>query len=392
MNEMNMKKGALGVSEEDVARFPLNERISKTEEIVNEAREGRMFILVDDENRENEGDLIIPAQMVTPAAINFMATFGRGLICLALTSERVLALGLHPMTTRNTERLGTAFTNSIEAKEGVTTGISAADRARTVSAAIDTSNGPEALVSPGHIFPLEARNGGVLVRAGHTEASVDVARLAGLNPSAVICEVMNEDGTMARLSDLLEFGKRHDLKIGTIQDLIAFRRRHDHLIDVVSESVLDSRHGGEWTARIYRNRIDGIEHMALIKEPLDKSQPVAVRVHAVSSHFDFLGQTEGRTELLQRAMRIIARLAGGGVVVLLSNPSSTALSEDANGKLQAQTKFFRTYGIGAQILADLSVDRVKLLTNSNRTPISLAGFGIDIVDRLPIVSAAEERD
>ena len=229
------------------------------EEIIEEARNGRMYILVDDEDRENEGDLIIPAQMATPVAINFMATHGRGLICLALDRKRVDALGLEPMSRDNRESMQTAFTTSIEAKEGVTTGISAADRARTVSVAIDAGKGPADIVKPGHVFPLTARDGGVLVRAGHTEAAVDISRLAGLNPSGVICEIMNEDGTMARLDDLMAFARKHELKIGTIRDLIEYRMRKDHLVERTGERSFTSDYGGQWRLLTYRNTVDGTE-------------------------------------------------------------------------------------------------------------------------------------
>jgi 3,4-dihydroxy 2-butanone 4-phosphate synthase/GTP cyclohydrolase II len=234
------------------------------EEIIEEARNGRMYILVDDEDRENEGDLIIPAQMATPAAINFMVTHGRGLVCLALSHERVDQLGLEPMSRRNGTPLGTAFTVSIEAKEGITTGISAADRARTVSVAIDGSKGSADIVSPGHVFPLRAR-GGVLVRAGHTEAAVDISRLAGLNPSGVICEIMREDGTMARLEDLIGFARQHGMKIGTIRDLIAYRRKNDRMVSLKSETTFKSRYGGEWQARAYFNKATGDESLVLLK-------------------------------------------------------------------------------------------------------------------------------
>src|ERR1044071_337347 len=240
--------------------------LSSPEELIDEARNGRMFILVDDEDRENEGDLVIPAQMATPDAINFMATHGRGLICLALTAGRVDQLGLSLMSAHNRTRLETAFTTSIEAKEGVTTGISAADRARTISVAIDAAKGPEHIVSPGHVFPLVARDGGVLVRAGHTEAAVDVARLAGLNPSGVICEIMSEDGSMARMDDLFAFAQLHGFRIGTIRDLIAYRLRKDRLVEQTAEARFESRWGGTWTARTFLNKASGMEQIALRSE------------------------------------------------------------------------------------------------------------------------------
>src|SRR6218665_3685113 len=268
------------------------------EEIIDEARNGRMFILVDDEDRENEGDLIIPAQMATPAAINFMATHGRGLICLTLTSERCEQLGLDLMSRNNGTRHETAFTISIEAREGVTTGISAGDRARTVSVAIDGMKSRDDIVTPGHIFPLRARDGGVLVRAGHTEAAVDISRLAGLNPSGVICEIMRDDGQMARLDDLMGFARLHDLKIGTIRDLIAYRRKHDRMIEKKNEIAFNSRWGGQWRAVTYFNKATGEETITLVKGCLDTSQPTLVRMHALSLFSDILGEESERAELL----------------------------------------------------------------------------------------------
>src|SRR6478609_4755977 len=292
----------------------------RIEDIIDEARNGRMFILVDDEDRENEGDLIIPAQMATPDAINFMATYGRGLICLALTPRRIETLGLPPMSRSNGTRHQTAFTISIEAREGVTTGISAADRARTVSVAIDAGKTAEDIVTPGHVFPLLAREGGVLVRAGHTEASVDIARLAGLNPSGVICEIMNEDGTMARLDDLMRFGRKHGLKIGTIRDLIAYRRRHDHLVEKHAEGRFRSRWGGDWRAISFYNKATKSETMALVKGHIDPARPTLVRMHALSMFDDVFAQDTERFGLLEGAMRIIGE-EGTGVVVLINRPS-----------------------------------------------------------------------
>ena len=260
------------------------------EEIIEEARNGRMFILVDDEDRENEGDLVIPAQMATPDAINFMATYGRGLICLTLTKARTEALGLELMSRNNGTRHETAFTVSIEAREGVTTGISAGDRARTVAVAIDSNKGREDIVTPGHVFPLIARDGGVLVRAGHTEASVDIARLAGLNPSGVICEIMNEDGTMARMDDLVPFARKHGLKMGTIRDLIEYRRKHDHLVECASEAPFQSDYGGDWIAKTFRNKVDGSINIVLQKGHVVPGEPTLVRMHVISIYSDVLGQ------------------------------------------------------------------------------------------------------
>ncbi|HOT83868.1 MAG TPA: 3,4-dihydroxy-2-butanone-4-phosphate synthase, partial [Candidatus Defluviicoccus seviourii] len=279
-----------------------SEQFSAIEAIIEDARNGRMFILVDDENRENEGDLVIPAHMCTPEAINFMARYGRGLICLALSRERVNHLKLPLMPRRHESRHETAFTVSIEAREGVTTGISASDRARTVMVAIDPAKGPGDIVSPGHVFPLEARDGGVLVRAGHTEAAVDIARLAGLNPSGVICEIMNDDGTMARTPDLLRFAERHRLKIATIADLIAYRLRHDRIIDRILHTPFVSSNGGAFELFIYVNRVAYAEHLALVKGDISRDGPVLVRMHALNILDDVLGDThEGKAGELQKA-------------------------------------------------------------------------------------------
>src|SRR5881398_1225214 len=276
-----------------------------TEAIINEARNGRMFILVDDENRENEGDLVIPAQMATPESVNFMARHGRGLICLAITKDRADHLGLEPMTRTNRSRNETAFTVSIEAKDGITTGISAADRARTIAVAIDASHGPDEIVSPGHVFPLVAKPGGVLVRAGHTEAAVDVSRLAGLNPSGVICEIMREDGTMARLDDLMDFAVTHGLKIGTIRDLIAYRLKKDHLVEKVSTATFKAASGVEWQAQVFRDKSSGEEQLALVHGTIDPDQPVLVRMHSVDLFADVIGESCPRSGVLHGAMRQI---------------------------------------------------------------------------------------
>jgi 3,4-dihydroxy 2-butanone 4-phosphate synthase/GTP cyclohydrolase II len=349
------------------------------EEIIEEARNGRMTILVDDEDRENEGDLIIPAQMATPDAINFMARYGRGLICLTLTETRVKQLELEPMVRNNRTRHGTAFTASIEAREGITTGISAHDRARTVSVAIDASKGAEDIVSPGHVFPLIARDGGVLVRAGHTEAAVDVARLAGLNPSGVICEVMKDDGTMARMDDLIAFAQEHKLKIGTIRDLIAYRRQHDHLVERRAEARFTSRWGGEWTARTYYNKATGTEQIALIKGHIDPDKPTLVRMHAMSVFADLFGEDGKRAGLLERSMEIIGK-AGSGVVVLLSPSGATGFSQALEHKAGApMPDELRDYGVGAQILTELGVEDMILLTNTHHTLVALDGYGLSIV-------------
>ncbi len=349
------------------------------EEIIDEAKNGRMFILVDDEDRENEGDLIIPAQMATPASINFMAKYGRGLICLALAADRVKALGLPLMSRHNGTRHETAFTVSIEAKDGVTTGISAADRARTVSVAIDAGKDASHIVTPGHVFPLVARDGGVLVRAGHTEAAVDVARLAGLNPSGVICEIMNDDGTMARLDDLLGFAAEHGLKIGTIRDLIAYRMKHDNLVQCVAEMTLDSRHGGRWTAKTYANTAEYGEHMVLQKGHIVPGEPTLVRMHTMSMFTDLFLENDERSGQLQRAMDVIGE-AGAGIVVILRDGSPTAISTQMRARGQGEpVAALRDYGIGAQILVDLGVTDMVLLTNAHRTIVGLTGYGLTVV-------------
>jgi len=361
------------------------------EEIIDEARNGRMFILVDDEDRENEGDLIIPAQMATPDAINFMATHGRGLICLALTQQRIETLGLPPMSRSNGTRHQTAFTISIEAREGVTTGISAADRARTISVAIDASKTADDIVTPGHVFPLLAREGGVLVRAGHTEASVDIARLAGLNPSGVICEIMNEDGTMARLDDLMRFGRRHGLKIGTIRDLIAYRRRHDHLVEKRAEGRFHSRWGGDWTALSFYNKATKGETMALVKGRIDPAKPTLVRMHSMAIFDDIFAQDTERYGMLEGAMRIIGE-EGTGVVVLISRPSpgyATRAIADLDHKHEPADDDHlppeqRDYGVGAQILAELGVRDMILLTNTKHSLVGLEGYDLSIVGERPI--------
>ena len=346
------------------------------EEIIDQARNGRMYILVDDEDRENEGDLIIPAQMATPAAINFMATYGRGLICLALDTARVKALGLEPMSRNNRESMQTAFTISIEAKTGVTTGISAADRARTISVAIDSGKGPEDIVTPGHVFPLAARNGGVLVRAGHTEAAVDISRLAGLNPSGVICEIMNEDGSMARLGDLIAFARKHGLKIGTIRDLIAYRMRNDHLVERGAERAFTSDYGGQWRMITYRNTVSNNEAYVLQKGHVVPGEPTLARVHPISVFDDVLGEPGPRKRTLQRAMEAVGA-HGSGVIVILTG--RVGQSRDWSGEEE-----LRNVGIGSQILADLGVHDMILLTNSQPNVVAIEGYGLNIVGHHPI--------
>ncbi|NDV98653.1 3,4-dihydroxy-2-butanone-4-phosphate synthase [Salipiger sp. PrR002] len=349
--------------------------ISSVEEIIEDARNGRMFILVDHEDRENEGDLVIPAQWATPDAINFMATHGRGLICLSMTSKRIDELGLHLMSVNNSSRHETAFTISIEAREGVTTGISAADRAKTVAVAIDASKGAADIATPGHVFPLRAKDGGVLVRAGHTEAAVDVSRLAGLNPAGVICEIMNEDGTMSRLPELVAFAQRHGLKIGTISDLIAYRRRHDNLVRVRSEEVIHSEFGGDWNMRIYTDQSHGDEHIVLTKGDISGEEPVLVRMHALDPMLDIIGTGHGgRSDEFRDSMKEVAE-EGRGVVVLLRD---TSMKLELHDDVSPRT--LRQYGLGAQILSSLGLSKMVLLTNSP-TPrvVGLEAYGLEIV-------------
>ncbi|WP_442490270.1 3,4-dihydroxy-2-butanone-4-phosphate synthase [Kiloniella sp. GXU_MW_B19] len=361
--------------------------ISSPAEIIEEARNGRMFILVDDEDRENEGDLVIPAQMATPEAINFMAKYGRGLICLAMTRERVEELELPLMAQKNGTRHETAFTVSIEALEGVTTGISAPDRARTISVAIDPAKAAGDIVSPGHVFPLVARDGGVLVRTGHTEAAVDVARLAGLNPSGVICEIMKDDGTMARRDDLIEFAKEHELKIATIADLIAYRRRYDRLVERTVETTLETEQAGTFNAAVYVSRISYAEHMVLWKGDLRGDEPVMVRMHALSVLDDVLGDAgSGKAGDLQKSMQMI-EAEGRGAVVLIREPAPSALSDairSRKGENVHAPHHLRDYGTGAQILTDLGIEKMILLTNSEKTIVGLDGYGLSVVEQRAI--------
>ncbi|MBE0412633.1 3,4-dihydroxy-2-butanone-4-phosphate synthase [Yoonia sp.] len=352
-----------------------SDAVSKIEDIIADARNGRMFILVDHEDRENEGDLVIPAQMATPDAINFMAKHGRGLICLSLTGARIDALGLPLMASHNSSRHETAFTVSIEAREGVSTGISAADRALTVATAIDASKGAVDIATPGHVFPLRARDGGVLVRAGHTEAAVDIARLAGLNPAGVICEIMKEDGEMARLPDLIAFAQLHGLKIGTISDLIAYRRRHDNLVRVRETSTIESEFGGAWEMRIYTDETQGAEHIALIKGDITTPEPVLVRMHALDPMLDVVGAgPKGRRNEFGDAMELIAA-EGRGALVLLRD---VHMQLDAAEESSPQT--LRQYGLGAQILSSLGLHEIELLTNSPRPKVvGLDAYGLQIV-------------
>ncbi|MDE1900378.1 MAG: 3,4-dihydroxy-2-butanone-4-phosphate synthase [Alphaproteobacteria bacterium] len=359
--------------------------ISPPEEIIAEAQRGRMFILADDEDRENEGDLIIPAQFATPEAVNFMARHGRGLICLAMEKKQIDRLGLHLMSQHNGTRHQTAFTVSIEAREGVTTGISAADRAHTIQTAILPAAGPQHIVTPGHVFPLVARDGGVLERTGHTEAAVDIARMAGLIPAGVICEVMNEDGTMARLPDLVAFAQRHALKIGTVADLIAYRRRTETIVERRLTQAFTSLHGGAFDMHIYVNKIAYAEHVALVKGDISGPEPVLVRMHALNILEDVLGdRSAGHGGELQASMRLIAE-AGRGVVVLLRDAQAATLSQRLEAKeTGGESKQLRDYGVGAQILLDLGVRDMVLLSNAQRSIVGLDGYGLRVAGQRPI--------
>jgi 3,4-dihydroxy 2-butanone 4-phosphate synthase/GTP cyclohydrolase II len=358
----------------ELARETDQTLLDPIEDIIDDARNGRMFILVDDEDRENEGDLIIPAQMATPERINFMATHGRGLICLAMERSMVERLELPMMAARNTSGHGTAFTVSIEAKEGVSTGISAPDRAKTVQVAIDPSSKADAIAMPGHVFPLQAKDGGVLVRAGHTEAAVDLARMAGLQAAGVICEVMKDDGEMARLHDLRDFADQHGLKLGSIADLIAYRLKTERCVEMQGEEAIESRFGGAFTLRRYKNLLNGDENLALIKGTPDYSQPVKVRVHAVNVETDLLGLGENT---LHKAMEKISQ-DGAGIVLLLTSTRDMAAEKTKQAEVE-KDQALRHYGIGAQILKDIGVNQMTLLTNSPKHMVGLNGFGLDIV-------------
>ncbi len=368
--------------------------ISPIEEIVEDARNGRMFILVDAEDRENEGDLIIPAQFATPDQVNFMAKHGRGLICLAMTGERARALELDMMSRENRENLKTAFTVSIEAKEGVTTGISAHDRAHTIAVAIDPTKGAADIVSPGHVFPLVSRAGGTLVRAGHTEASVDISRLAGLYPAAVICEIMNDDGTMARLPELISFAQLHGMKVGTIADLIAWRRRHDRFLERRIEGEINSVHGGKFRAVVFRNTLDGTEHVAMVKGRIDPEEQALVRVHRVDFLSDVMGEAGPRQGMAGRALERLAAAKEPGVVVFvrmgMGEDIARTLGEHQTPAEASDRKIrpLREYGVGAQILKDLGVKRMVLLTNTepNQLP-GLDGYGLKVEGWRPIDEA-----
>jgi 3,4-dihydroxy 2-butanone 4-phosphate synthase/GTP cyclohydrolase II len=384
--------------------------LSPIAEVIEEVRNGRMVILVDDEKRENEGDLVIPAQMATPEVVNFMAKHGRGLVCLALSRPRVQQLGLPLMSSNNLTRHQTAFTVSIEARHGVTTGISASDRARTIAVAIDPTKGKDDIITPGHVFPLVAQDGGVLERAGHTEASVDLARLAGLNPSGVICEIMNDDGTMARLPDLVAFAQFHALKIGTIADLIAYRLKNDSLVERVLETRMRRRRGGEFRVIVYVNKISGTEHIALVKGNIAGPDPVLVRMHAINVLDDVLhDESGGRAGELEAALRLIGE-AGRGVAVLIRDTmaqrfshqirmrhdiphdptaASSEVSLTHDGPREYGPPALRDYGVGAQIVRDLGIRDMILITNRARAIVGLEGYGLRVVERRSIAPVVE---
>jgi len=364
------------------------ELLSNIEEILDDARNGKLFILVDDENRENEGDLVIPAAKADAEAVNFMVRYGRGLVCLAMTQERVAQLGLGLLSKRNASRHDTAFTISIEAREGVTTGISAADRARTIQVAIDPNCGAADITTPGHVFPLVARDGGVLVRTGHTEAAVDIARLAGLTPAGVICEIMNDDGTMARMADLVKLSQFHGIKIATIADLIEYRRRTENYVTRSVEAELDSIYGGPFRVIVYVNKVSYSEHVALVKGDVAAPGPVPVRMHALDLLSDVLGDRAGKAGLLHAAIRMLAR-EERGVVVLIREAWPTAVSDRVRQKVGVELPNrvrLRDYGIGAQILSDLGVKQMLLMTNTNYDIVALPGYGLEVVGikRIPM--------
>ena len=374
--------------------------VSSIEAVIEDIRAGKMIILVDDEDRENEGDLYMAAEKVNAEGINFMATYGRGLICLTLNGELTDKLGLPMMVSNNTSPYGTGFTISIEARTGVSTGISAADRARTVQVAVDPNAKPQDLVSPGHIFPLRAKDGGVLVRAGQTEGSVDLSRLAGLIPAGVICEVMNEDGTMARMNDLEKFSEKHNLKIATIADLVAYRLREDTLVQREVEARVPTEHAGEFKAVVYSNSVDHLDHLALVKGDISKAERVLVRVHSECLTGDVFGSSRCDCGLqLNAAMKMIDQ-EGCGIVLymrqegrgigLVNKLKAYCLQDDegvdtveANHLLGFKSDL-RDYGIGAQILRDLGVKKMAILTNNPKKIVGLEGYGIEVVERLPL--------
>lgn len=380
--------------------------VSSIEAVIEDIKAGKMIILVDDEDRENEGDLYMAAEMVDAASINFMATHGRGLICLTLNSELTDKLGLPMMVSNNTSPYGTGFTISIEARTGVSTGISAADRARTVQVAVDPDTKPLDLVSPGHIFPLRARDGGVLVRAGQTEGSVDLSRLAGLIPAGVICEIMNEDGTMARMNNLEKFAEKHDLKIATIADLVAYRLREDTLVQRAVEARVPTEHAGVFKAVVYSNSVDNLDHLALVKGDISKAERVLVRVHSECLTGDVFGSARCDCGLqLNAAMKMIdqegcgillyMRQEGRGIGLVNKLKAYSLQDEQGVDTVEANHLLgfksdLRDYGIGAQILRDLGVKKMAILTNNPKKIVGLEGYGIEVVERLPLEMPASE--
>jgi 3,4-dihydroxy 2-butanone 4-phosphate synthase/GTP cyclohydrolase II len=378
--EAAMKFDSAGAVEESFAHA-----ISPIEDIIEEARQGRMFILVDHEDRENEGDLVIPADFADATAVNFMATHGRGLICLTLPADRVEELGLPMMVTQNSSRHETAFTVSIEAREGIETGISAADRARTIRTAINPQATMADLATPGHVFPVRARKGGVLVRAGHTEAGCDLARLAGHSPASMICEIMKEDGTMARLPDLIPYARMHGLKIGTISDLIAYRRRHDNLVVKTEQRVVESEYGGTWDMIIWTDQTWGVEHVTLSKGDLSTDEPVLVRTHALQEVTDILGLGPKSAGELPRAMQMIAD-EGRGVVCLFREPRKSLFSRDEDGP-----RVVKNTGLGSQMLSNLGLSKLELLSDSPQTTyMGIDAYGLEITGTRPIIGKGED--
>lgn len=364
-------------------------QLATPEEIIDDARNGRMYILVDAEDRENEGDLIIPAQFATPDAVNFMAKHGRGLICLALEASRAEALGLEPQNKNNGSRFETAFTQSIEAREGVTTGISAADRALTIQVAIDPESREDDIVTPGHMFPLIAKDGGVLVRTGHTEASVDISRMAGLNPSAVICEIMNDDGTMARLPDLINFAQLHNMNIGTIEDLVAYRLQKDHFVRHIASSDFRSQNGDDFKIHVYRNFLDNKEHVALSKGEAKAGEPTLVRVHKIDFAGDILSEESPRSGLIWDAMKQLAAHDGHSVLVLIREGSIDSLLERLGAHqstINRKEQTIREYGVGAQILSHQGVHKMRLITNVMPKIIGLEAYDLELDSITPLIN------
>ena len=357
---------------------------SKIEDIIKDAKKGKMFILVDDEKRENEGDLVVPAQNINSEKINFMAKYGRGLICLALTGKRIEELNLPLMPQHNAARRKTAFTISIEAKKGISTGISAKDRAKTIQVAINKKTNSKDISTPGHIFPLRAQDGGVLVRAGHTEAAVDISTLSNLNPSGVICEIMNDDGTMARRDDLFKFSKEHKLRIATISDLISYRRKKEKIIERTLKTKIKSQYGGLFDLIVYKNKIVPAEHIALVKGKINPKKPVLVRVHALNFLTDILGTSLFIDNQIKKSMQMISKKKNG-VIVIIRAPRSWTLSQRIKSNVDDKKNLqLRDYGVGAQILIDLGIKNMILISNSKKTIVGLEGYGLKVVNTIPI--------